>query len=187
MEEGKSTKGYTPSKTLDEANTFSYSPISRKMKFFQFTFHFECLNFMWVSQFNCPHSAVPWVYLLSCQSLYSKPFVIDIGKHGGQLHPQLQFTLLVFSYICFIPWDLPLLSFELLHASEIMFMIFIQHSLLDFSMAHLKSRSNLFYEIDHFKFSSSTLVNFGHHKLKRNQQSLYVFQFTAKHMYIMLT
>ena len=50
----------------------------------------------------------------------------------------LQLAPLVFSSIWFIPWELPLLSFELRYAFERMFGI-VYHSQVGFAMVHLKS------------------------------------------------
>lgn len=61
----------------------------------------------------------------------------------------------------------------------------IQHSLVDLPWYVLSHFSNLFPEIDLLQFSISTLLNFGHHILKRNQRSLFVFRSAAKHMYVL--
>lgn len=100
MEEGRSILVDTPSRALDET-TFLVASISWKMKFLD---HFS---------FRMPQLYVDVSVQLST---FCSPMVLS---------PVLPESL--YSKFWFILWELPLFSFEFLYASEIMFMIFIQH------------------------------------------------------------
>ena len=44
----------------------------------------------------------------------------------------------------------------------------------------------LFYEINLFQYSTSTLVNFGHHKYKEISKTLRVFKSAVKDLYVII-
>ena len=70
-------------------------------------FHLECPSFKWGSQFNPPPYAGRFIACPATHSwCISNPFVTEIGSSAPT-------PALVFSSIWFIPWEFPLLSFEL--------------------------------------------------------------------------
>lgn len=119
MEEGRSTQVDVPSRALDKTDKFS-SPHFLEDEIFLVQFSSRMSQFyVGGSQFDCPLSAVPWAYLLSCPSYcILNPLLLRLTSKINNFSPRSSFTLwfsapfglfpgsffyFLWAYICF--WD----------------------------------------------------------------------------------